>query len=110
MVSGTVFTYPDRLDFRSVKVLVVAKLSGKELDRQRVDFGDGGGGGDLTHQQFVKSFPFGKIPGLKTSSGLQVIFTCHLFTMACMQYSRRRAFPPFDYICGTPVTLWFRFC
>ena len=95
MVSGTVFTYPDRLDFRSVKVLVVAKLSGKELDRQRVDFGDGGGGGgDLTHQQFVKSFPFGKIPGLKMSSGLQVIFTSLLFTLACLQYLRRRAFPP----------------
>ena len=71
MVSGTVFTYPDRLDFRSVKVLVAAKLSGTDLERKRVDFGSGGGG-DMTHQQFVKAFPFGKIPGLKTSTGLQV--------------------------------------
>ena len=71
MSSGTVFTYPEnRLDFRSVKLLVTAKLSGKELKTEHVSFGGGGGVGVLPHKEFVQKFAFGKIPSLETDSGL----------------------------------------
>ena len=72
MSSGTVFTYPEnRLDFRSVKLLVTAKLSGKELKTEHVIFGDGDGGGKaLPHKEFLQKFAFGKIPSLETDSGL----------------------------------------
>ena len=69
MVAGTVFTYEERPDFRSVKVLVTAKLSGKELERKRV----GSQANGLSRIDFAKAFPFGRIPGLQISgSGTQL--------------------------------------
>ena len=71
MVLGTVYTYPDRIDFRSAKLLITAKISGAELDQKFVHDKAAKDAVGVSHLEFIKKFPFGRIPGLEVKdSGL----------------------------------------